>query len=222
MYDKIANDPYIKNLYHDIEIYEDLTGGEGYHNYDHVMNVANTIEIVLTKLGYSIDIIESAKIAAVLHDIGSIEGKEGHPYRGSIMSKEYFVNNNIKLENEAEILDAILNHSNGFDSESIITSSLVFADKIDIKYNRLAKAGYNNIGARQMQYVKDVTFDIVDNKIIVDFVTDSNIDIEEYCNWYFLPKVFKAIAGFSNKINMEYIITMNGKTWQFAIDTLKH
>lgn len=216
MYDKIANDPYIKKLYHDIEIYEDLTGGEGYHNYNHVTNVAKTIETILTKLGYDNNIIESAKIAAILHDLGCIEGKEGHPYRSSLISKEYFSSNNIILENEDEILNAIINHSNGFDSESIITSALIFADKIDIKFNRLAKAGYNNIGARQMQYVKDVTIDIVDKHLIVNFITDSKINMEEYCSWYFLPKVFKAIKGFSNKINMDYIININCELWQFA------
>lgn len=216
MYEKIANDPYIIKLYNDIEIYEDSTGGEGYHNYNHVINVANIIESILSKLGYNEETIESAKIAAILHDLGCIEGKKDHPYRSSIITKKYFSDNNIKLENEQEVLAAILNHSNGFDAENIITSVLVFADKIDIKYNRLAKAGYNNIGARQMQYVRDIVIDVIDERIIVDFITDSNINMEEYCSWYFLPKVFKSIAGFSNKINMQYMINLNGEFWQYA------
>ncbi|MDU4951188.1 MULTISPECIES: hypothetical protein [Clostridium] len=61
------------------------------------------IEVLLDKLGCDENFIEEAKIAAILHDIGAIEGKNNHyayeffllrPYRGrniaSIAAKQIF------------------------------------------------------------------------------------------------------------------------------------
>ena len=213
MFDKIANDPYIIELYRKIDVYEDATGGEGHHNYNHVTNVAKTIETVLKQLGYNDEYIDDAKIAAILHDTGCVEGKNSHPVRSRAFSKEYFDSNNIHLQNEDLILEAILNHSDGFNADNMMTLVLIFADKLDNKNTRLSKAGYNNVGARQMQYINDIIVKIDKDLLTVNFMTDKEFNVEEYMAWEFFKKIFKSIESFSNKLELKHIVYLNGQEW---------
>ena len=49
--------------------------------------------------------------------------------------------------------------------------------------------------------------------MIVNFITDGAIDIDEINEYYFTIKVFKAIEAFSNKLNLKYKILMDNKPW---------
>lgn len=213
MFEQISKDPYIIDLYRKVEAYEDLNDGWSYHNLNHVNNVAKTVESVLSSLGYSQDFINEAKIAALLHDVGCINGKENHAYRSYEIIKEYFESQNISLLNKELVLDAIKMHSDGFDTNNIIALAVIFADKLDIKYDRLAKSGYSIIGLKELQYIKDIIVNIDNNKLIVKFIADSKINIQELEKFYFISKVFKAIKGFARLMNLDYIITLNNVNW---------
>jgi HD superfamily phosphodiesterase len=137
LFNNIANDEYIKNVYNKVTEYENLNGIWAKHDYVHVMNVANMVGTVLKQLKYDDNLIEEAMIACILHDIGCIEGKEDHEKRSYDMAKKYLEDRNIVLKNHYKVLQAILDHRDGFDTDNIITLSLIFADKIDIKKDRL-------------------------------------------------------------------------------------
>ena len=53
--------------------------------------MAHIAEEILTKLNYPKDIIEGTKVAAILHDTGSILGKKNHAERSYMFAKDYLV-----------------------------------------------------------------------------------------------------------------------------------
>ena len=70
--------------------------------------------------------------------------------RSRIFAEKYFAENNIKPAYQNKILNAIEEHSNGFDSDELITLVLIISDKLDITNERLAKEGYKVPGMRQL------------------------------------------------------------------------
>ena len=216
MYEQIKNDEHIKNLFVTLANEEQKADYFlAYHSKVHIMNVVSTVEKVLTSLGYDEDMIESAKIAAILHDMGVIYGKEGHARKSYEMAKQYFEDNNIDTGNNDMILDAILHHSNGFERNNPIASALIFADKIDIKKDRIARDGYNDIGMRQLQYIEDIDIFIDKQKkeLMVNFILDDKANKKELEGFYFIEKVFKAIEGFAAEHNLIGTVLYNNESW---------
>ena len=213
MFEKMLNDEYIIKMYDEVTKVCEINEWVAHHNLIHVKNVIFTVETVLKKLGYDDEFIEEAKIAALLHDIGCVEGKTDHANVSYKIAKKYFEENNIKLKYHDLVLDAIKDHRNGFDSENMMTLSIIFADKLDIKYDRLAKPGHEEEGVRQLKHIRDIKLDISEKYLAVNFITDEFVNQEELEGYYFLPKVFKSIRSFAKKINLEPIINLNNKVW---------
>ncbi len=213
-FNKIQNDESIIAIYRKIYEHEEAEGSYAYYDYNHVNNVANYCEKILKSLKYDDDFICEAKIAAILHDTGCIEGKENHAYRSYEYAKKYLEKNNIPLKNKDLILEAIKNHSDGFITDNIIQLVIILADKIDIKKSRISKAGKQVEGNRQYQYINDIQFKITNNNFYINFICDEEINLEELNNYYFTKKVFKAIKSFSNKLNLSPKVYINNKLWE--------
>ncbi len=213
-FEKVVNDEIIIKTYNKISEFEDLNKGWAYHNIEHVMNVANTIDVLLSKLDYNKNFIEEAKIAAILHDVGAIEGKKGHALRSYKFAEKYFVDKSILLENKDLVLDAIKTHSDGFDSDNIIALSLILSDKLDIKYTRVAKEGYNIRGMKELQYIRDIVIDIDNKELIIRFICDLKINKQDLEEFYFTKKVFDAISSFARKMNLKPSVILNNEEWK--------
>jgi HD superfamily phosphohydrolase YqeK len=213
MYDKVLNDRIIVNLYRRVSQLEESFGIYCKHSLSHVKNVAYTVEHILKCLDCNDEIIEDAKIASILHDIGCILGKDNHEKRSYEMAKFYIESNSIKLSNKRRVLNAIRNHRDGFKTNNIITLAVIFADKIDLSKNRLSKLGYDIEGARQMRYIKKVETNITDGNLIVQFITESKFDKLDFEKFYFIPKVFIAISSFAKKFNLKPLILINNEEW---------
>ncbi len=211
MYNKILNDNYILELYKLIEKYEEENNAPAYHGKNHAINVSKYIEMILTKLGYDQEIIEDAKIAGLLHDLGCNLGKEDHELRSYDIAKEYIKSRRIKLKNKKMVLEAIKNHRNNFESDNIITRVLVLSDKLDIKADRVAPNGYNLIGMRQYQYINDINISIENGIFKVNFVIDEQANIYELTNFYFTKKVIDSIIAFAKNQNLNFCIYINNQ-----------
>ena len=216
IYEILKNDKEILSIYEKIEKREIEDGGWAYHNYQHVENVSKIAEKVLADLKFDEDTIYKCRIACILHDIGSLQGKEGHAQRSFEYAEKLFKDKNWLFEDTDSVLDAIKNHSSGFENDNIITLSIILADKLDIKKTRLTEAGKKVIGNRQYNHIEDVIIDIQDGVITINFITDGKIDMEEVNNYYFTFKVFKAIEAFSKKLNLKYNILLDSKTWNLC------
>lgn len=213
-YEKVLKDKSIIELYKGVHEYEDACGGHAYHDFEHVKNVADYCEKILRSLKYDDEFIDEAKVSALLHDTGALQGKDNHAERSFEFAKKYLEENNIKLKNKNLVLEAIKNHSDGFDTDNIIQLVLILADKIDLKKSRVGKAGRLIDGIRQCQYIEDIKFDIANGNFYVNFVCDNKIDLEELNNYYFTKKVFKAIIAFSKKLNLTAKVCVNDLPWE--------
>lgn len=214
-FEQIVNDEKIIQQYNKISEFEDLDKGWAHHNLEHVKNVSKLVEVLLKKLNYDEDFIEEAKIAAILHDVGAVEGKNNHALRSYEFAKKYFDENNILLKNRELVLDAIKSHSDGFNSDNIMTLTLIISDKLDIKHTRVAKEGYNVKGMRQLQYIKDILVDIDNKNLEIKFICDDKININELEEFYFMIKVFRAIKTFSEKMNLTPKVFLNNCKWEY-------
>ncbi len=213
-YEMIKNDKTIIDIYDKIHKYEDEEKGRAYHDYNHVTNVAELVKELLEALEYDKEFIDEAQVAAILHDTGCTEGKEGHPLRSYEYAKEYLEKNNIKLVNKNMVLEAIKNHSNGLDTDNIITLTLILADKLDIKKTRITLEGCKVVGNRQYQYIEDINIKINKDKLNIYFVCDEQVNLEEMEEYYFTTKVFKAIRSFSKKMNLIPEVFINNEKWK--------
>lgn len=215
LYDKIKNNASIINIYNQIHEFEDKDEEKGwaYHDYNHVLNVANIVENILLILDYDESSIYSAKIAAILHDIGALQGKEAHALRSYEYAKSFFERNNINFKNKQQVLEAIKIHSDGFDTNNIIALALILADKLDVKYTRVTKTGKTVVGNRQFCNIKDIEVRNENDIFVFNFKSNSHLNIKELSEYYFTKKIFKAIDSFCNKVNKNYIIKLNDKEW---------
>ena len=92
--------------------------------------------------------------------------------------------------------------------------TLILADKLDIKYTRVAKECYNLVGMRQLQYIKDIVIDIEDERLIVRFICDDRMDKEELEEFYFTLKVLRAISAFARKVNLVPSVILDDEEWE--------
>ena len=213
VYEFLNSNNEVFNIYKKIEKEEIQNGGWAFHNFEHVKNVSMIAEKILEDLNFDENTIWKCKIACLLHDVGALQGKDDHAQRSFIYAKKFFENNNWVFEGIDDVLDAIKNHSAGFDRDNIITLSIILADKLDIKKTRISEEGLKIEGNRQYGHVEDIIVNIEDNLLTINFKTDGEINIEEVNNYYFTKKVFKAIESFSNKIGLKYSILLDGNIW---------
>lgn len=213
VYDFLINNEKILDIYSKIECREAAGGGWAFHNFVHVMNVSSLAEKILTDLNFDSDMIYKCKIACLLHDVGALEKKDGHAFRSYQYSLNLFRDNNWIFPDMDIVLDAIREHSDGFFSDSILTLSIILADKLDVKRSRISPLGMEVVGNRQYSHIDDIDINICDGVLSINFITDGNIDIDEVNNYYFTLKIFKAIDAFSKKVGLSYIVLLDGNEW---------
>lgn len=213
MFEQILNDSEILTIYREIEKIEIMTEGWAYHNLAHVKNVADLTEQLLRHLQEDNRFIEEAKVAALLHDIGSLEGKAGHAKRSYEYAKDYIKRHNITLKHEDLVLGAIKEHSNGFETNNPMALVLILADKLDVTKHRLAPAGYKIDGLNEIKLVESIEVSIINETLHVHFITQPNFNREAFENFYFSKKIFQAIKSFSKKMKLNYEIKLNQQEW---------
>ncbi len=213
IYDILNSNYDILKIYKKIEDKEIKDGGWAFHNYEHIKNVSKIAEKILIDLNFDEDTIYKCKIACLLHDIGALQGKEGHAQRSFEYARKLFEDKDWIFKDSDDVLDAIKNHSSGFETNNIITLSIIFADKLDIKKTRISEEGKNIKGNRQYQHIEDITINIQENVMTINFFTDGKMNMKEVNDYYFTAKVFKAIEAFSNRLNLKYNVCIDNKTW---------
>ncbi|MDD2505689.1 MAG: HD domain-containing protein [Bacilli bacterium] len=211
-YNEIKNDPYIIDIYDKIEKFSNK---ELYatHGWSHILNVVDTVDKIMKELNVSEEIIECGKIAALLHDIGCINGKDNHAVLGYNMATKYLEGKDMSQDYKESILEAILNHGGSKSLDNIIATTLVFADKIDFDKTRLTPLGYEIESFNQIQYIDHIDIIISDNNLIVKFIVNDMFDKDSLEKYYFTPKIFKAIYNFGEYLNLKPCVKLNDDEW---------
>lgn len=108
------------------------------HSFAHVTSVAEMAGYILEKLGYPERMVELAKIAGFLHDIGNLVNRVEHSQSGAIMAFRLLDQMGFPPEEIALITSAIGNHDEGTGVPvSPLAAALILADKSDVRRSRV-------------------------------------------------------------------------------------
>ena len=133
------------------------------HSFPHVTRVATVAADILSQLGYDERMIELAKIAGFLHDIGNLVNRHNHSQSGAIMAFSLLFDMGMPANEIGIVVSAIGNHDEGTGvAVNAVAAALILADKTDVRRTRVRN--------RDM-----VSYDIHDR--VNDSVTASNLEI---------------------------------------------
>ena len=108
------------------------------HSFAHVTKVAETAGDILRTLGYPERMVELAKIAGYLHDIGNVVNRVDHSQSGAIMAFRILDRMDFPPEEIALIISAIGNHDEGSGVPvNPVAAALIIADKSDVRRSRV-------------------------------------------------------------------------------------
>ena len=136
-YENIRDNPTIRTY---IKQADETLAVLGYteHSFAHVTSVAEMAGYILEKLGYSQRMVELAKIAGFLHDIGNLVNRVEHSQSGAIMAFRMLDQMGFPPEEIAMVTSAIGNHDEGTGVPvSPLAAALILADKSDVRRSRV-------------------------------------------------------------------------------------
>lgn len=214
LFEQLYHEETIRARYAAVTAFEDQTCGWAYHGWDHVCAVTEMTASILQQLNLPEDYIQAAKIAALFHDIGADLGKKNHAQRSADIARTY-LSAHRPLAHEETIYQAICQHSDGFETDEIMTLALILSDKLDITRPRVAKAGYQVSGMRQLQYITAIDLQITPAKVTVAFTAEEALDLAELNQFYFTKKVFRAVFAFANKLERQPELFLNDQFWEY-------
>ena len=136
-YESIRDNPTIRTY---IKHADETLAVLGYteHSFAHVTAVAEMAGYILERLGYDARMVELAKIAGFLHDIGNLVNRVEHSQSGAVMAFRMLDQMGFPPEEIALITSAIGNHDEGTGVPvSPIAAALILADKSDVRRSRV-------------------------------------------------------------------------------------
>ncbi len=108
------------------------------HSTAHTRLVAERAADILEAFGYGTDVIELAKIAGFMHDIGNSINRHHHAEYGALLANEILKETDMSVEDRVRVVSAIANHdeSDGVAADPI-SAALIIADKTDVRRSRV-------------------------------------------------------------------------------------
>ncbi len=137
-FDQLRRDPEILAL---VEASNRVLAAMNYtdHGRRHVTLVAQTAASLLERLGYDEPTQDLAAIAALLHDVGNIAGRNTHAAAGATMSYALLTARGFSVDDASNVAAAIGNHDESEHGVPVNVSgaALIIADKADIHRSRV-------------------------------------------------------------------------------------
>lgn len=148
------------------------------HGRYHTTFVMNTMEKLLTDLNYNSQIVELGKIAGLLHDIGTIEGKKGHAKRSSELCVPFLNKTTLSKKDKDIIIHAIEDHSSGNEINSAVGAVLLIADKIDLSKNRVLDLGKKDEWYCNLLNINGVIVAVQNDSIVINYLVNNEFSFE--------------------------------------------
>lgn len=108
------------------------------HSSLHCTLVAKRAACILEKFGYSEDLIELARIAGFMHDIGNAINRKNHAEYGALLANEILKKTDMKLEDRVMVVSAIGHHDESTGGAiDPVSAAIIIADKTDVRRSRV-------------------------------------------------------------------------------------
>lgn len=150
------------------------------HSHRHISIVSQRAGKNLETLGYPERIIELAKIAGYLHDIGNCVNRTDHAHSGAILAYHILKDMGMPVEERTEIMMAIGNHDEKTGTAvSSISAALILADKSDVHRDRVTNTNLSTFDIHdKVNYAvtnADLKIDSKDKRIVLKLTIDTEI-----------------------------------------------
>lgn len=136
-YEEIKNNKTINTF---IEQANESLRALGYteHGFAHVTMVAEKTGYILETLEYPARMVELAKIAGYLHDIGNLVNRTDHSQSGALIAYRLLTDMGFPPDEIRMVVTAIGNHDEGTGVPvNALAAALILADKSDVRRNRV-------------------------------------------------------------------------------------
>ncbi len=108
------------------------------HGFRHANIVSKAAGEVLAKLRYKERVVELARIAGYLHDIGNVAGRYDHGQLSAMLAKDMLTDLGMEPLEVAVLIGALGNHEEPeADPVNAVCASLILADKADVHLSRV-------------------------------------------------------------------------------------
>ena len=108
------------------------------HSAIHTTKVAELAGRILEKLGYDAHMVELAKIAGYMHDIGNCVNRHDHAHSGELLARQILTDMEMDFKDVALIMNAIGMHDEHTGvAVDPVSAALILADKTDVRRNRV-------------------------------------------------------------------------------------
>lgn len=205
-YIDIINSEYFKQTYSKIEeLKKDYSVN---HGFIHITNVIENAKNIATTFNLDDRQKNLLLIAAALHDIGYLNGKDNHAYNGSIIAKDILKKWKFANEDIVIISNAIKNHGgkNDYEYIDIISACLIIADKIDFINTRYDK---NKLEESKIKIFPNITktyVDYINNEIILNIAINNEFSISLFENSNYYKKLINFLNLLSKRFNASFKI----------------
>ena len=191
-----------------IDTINDVIPLEGCHGRYHTTFVVDMVEYILKSLSYDARTIEIGKIAALLHDIGSIAGRQNHAQKSASLASVFLEEHDFKPEEKATIIQAIKDHSDAKNISSAIGAAVYIADKADIAKRRVLPSDNMSLFNKNLLEIEDVGIRISEKSMTINYITTDAFSKETLLTEYI--KKFEVSAKAARCLGCTYHLQFNG------------
>ena len=169
-FEKLRGDADINRIFDTVNVMnKHITSCHGRY---HAFFVVEKTAYILEALGYNARTVELGKMAALLHDIGNIAGRERHARKSVGLAAVFLDEPDMITDAEKKtILHAIKDHSKGAELNSPIGAALVIADKIDLSGRRVLPRENIKPWYKNLLEIEEIKVKIKNNHIKINFMT---------------------------------------------------
>ena len=184
------------------------------HGLKHVKNVCKIMDKLCNKLHIVWEEKDALLIACALHDVGQVDGREGHGEKAKLFAIKHFENELKKHEYYDDILEAIEKHDNVCDVNNSLFCTLVqFCDKMDFSKDRLEDNYREKFRYYCYEDINIIDFILTETDFGIDIITNNITNFKDmFLSENFPKKVINVVYVLATKLGKTPIITHNGKS----------
>ena len=185
------------------------------HSHRHISIVSKRAGDILENLGYPERVVELAKIAGYMHDIGNCVNRTDHAHSGAILAYNILKDMGMPVEERTEIMMAIGNHDEETGMAiSDISAALILADKSDVHRYRVTNKNLStfDIHDRVNYAVTDarLIMNSEERKVILNLTIDTKLcPVLDYFEIFMDRTMMSKYAAKYLKIWFELVINKN-------------